>query len=79
MFMQRNINWCSSHGYCSTLLCLLLAHICHMATNSIVRDCFYLLVLSFYCPEEVTFTIQWYLKYYPCHNEFNNVEVSKIQ
>lgn len=28
------------------------------------------------CPEEVTFTIQWYLKYYPCHNEFNNIEVS---
>ncbi|XP_051233279.1 transmembrane protein 87A [Dicentrarchus labrax] len=26
------------------------------------------------CPEEVTFTIHWYLKYYPCHNEFNNVE-----
>ncbi|KAM9344952.1 LOW QUALITY PROTEIN: transmembrane protein 87A [Symphorus nematophorus] len=31
-------------------------------------------VVSFSCPEEVTFTIHWYLKYYPCHNEFNNVE-----
>ncbi|CAB1338450.1 unnamed protein product [Coregonus sp. 'balchen'] len=31
-------------------------------------------VVSFGCPEEVTFTIQWYLKYYPCHNEFNNIE-----
>ncbi|XP_029926284.1 transmembrane protein 87A isoform X2 [Myripristis murdjan] len=26
------------------------------------------------CPEEVKFTIQWYLKFYPCHNEFNNIE-----
>ncbi|XP_064858632.1 transmembrane protein 87A isoform X1 [Oncorhynchus nerka] len=31
-------------------------------------------VVSFGCPEEMTFTIQWYLKYYPCHNEFNNIE-----
>ncbi|XP_035519552.1 transmembrane protein 87A isoform X2 [Morone saxatilis] len=31
-------------------------------------------VVSPGCPEEVTFTIHWYLKYYPCHNEFNNVE-----
>ncbi|XP_028325209.1 transmembrane protein 87A isoform X1 [Gouania willdenowi] len=31
-------------------------------------------VVSFSCPEEVTFTIHWYLKYYPCHNEFNNLE-----
>ncbi|XP_069546292.1 transmembrane protein 87A [Brachyistius frenatus] len=31
-------------------------------------------VVSFSCPEEVTFTIHWYLKYYPCHNEFNNIE-----
>ncbi|XP_061693550.1 transmembrane protein 87A isoform X1 [Syngnathoides biaculeatus] len=31
-------------------------------------------VVSFGCPEEVTFTIQWYLKYYPCHNDFNNIE-----
>uniref|UniRef100_A0A674C4C9 Transmembrane protein 87A-like n=1 Tax=Salmo trutta TaxID=8032 RepID=A0A674C4C9_SALTR len=30
--------------------------------------------VSFGCPEEITFTIQWYLKYYPCHNEFNNIE-----
>ncbi|XP_044229186.1 transmembrane protein 87A isoform X2 [Thunnus albacares] len=31
-------------------------------------------VVDFGCPEEVTFTIQWYLKYYRCHNEFNNIE-----
>ncbi|XP_034040731.1 transmembrane protein 87A isoform X3 [Thalassophryne amazonica] len=31
-------------------------------------------VVSVSCPDEVTFTIHWYLKYYPCHNEFNNVE-----
>ncbi|XP_070834054.1 transmembrane protein 87A isoform X1 [Chaetodon trifascialis] len=31
-------------------------------------------VVSFGCPEKVAFTIQWYLKYYPCHNEFNNIE-----
>ncbi|XP_067380208.1 transmembrane protein 87A isoform X1 [Channa argus] len=31
-------------------------------------------VVSFACPEEVLFTIHWYLKYYPCHNEFNNIE-----
>ncbi|XP_044068931.1 transmembrane protein 87A isoform X2 [Siniperca chuatsi] len=31
-------------------------------------------VVSFGCPEEVTFTVHWYLKYYPCHNEFNNIE-----
>ncbi|KAG8000027.1 Transmembrane protein 87A, partial [Nibea albiflora] len=31
-------------------------------------------VLSFHCPEDVTFTVHWYLKYYPCHNEFNNIE-----
>ncbi|XP_061646235.1 transmembrane protein 87A isoform X3 [Phyllopteryx taeniolatus] len=30
--------------------------------------------VSFGCPEDVTFTIQWYLKYYPCHNDFNNIE-----
>lgn len=33
-------------------------------------------VVSFGCPEEVTFTIQWYLKYYPCHNDFSNIDVS---
>ncbi|KAM7385761.1 hypothetical protein PAMP_001819 [Pampus punctatissimus] len=33
-----------------------------------------LTVISFGCPEEVVFTIHWYLKYYPCHNEFNNIE-----
>ncbi|CAK6951687.1 transmembrane protein 87A [Scomber scombrus] len=26
------------------------------------------------CPETVTFTIHWYLKYYHCHNEFKNIE-----
>ncbi|CAG6017491.1 unnamed protein product [Menidia menidia] len=26
------------------------------------------------CPEEMTFTIHWLLKYCPCYNEFNNVE-----
>ncbi|XP_023267563.1 transmembrane protein 87B isoform X2 [Seriola lalandi dorsalis] len=31
-------------------------------------------VVDFGCPEEVTFTIHWYLKYHPCHNEFNNIE-----
>ncbi|XP_051816050.1 transmembrane protein 87A isoform X1 [Acanthochromis polyacanthus] len=31
-------------------------------------------VVSFGCPEMVTFTVQWLLKYYPCHNEFNNIE-----
>ncbi|XP_026211879.1 transmembrane protein 87A isoform X1 [Anabas testudineus] len=31
-------------------------------------------VVSFQCPEEVSFTIHWYLKFYPCHNDFNNVE-----
>uniref|UniRef100_UPI0037E7AC1C transmembrane protein 87A n=1 Tax=Semicossyphus pulcher TaxID=241346 RepID=UPI0037E7AC1C len=31
-------------------------------------------VMSFGCPEEVTFTVHWYLKYYPCHNEFNNID-----
>ncbi|XP_067092820.1 transmembrane protein 87A isoform X1 [Osmerus mordax] len=31
-------------------------------------------VVSFSCPEKVTFTIKWYLKFYPCHNEFNNIE-----
>ncbi|XP_030011675.1 transmembrane protein 87A isoform X2 [Sphaeramia orbicularis] len=31
-------------------------------------------VAYFGCPEEVDFTIHWYLRYYPCHNEFNNIE-----
>ncbi|XP_078068396.1 transmembrane protein 87B isoform X1 [Mustelus asterias] len=29
---------------------------------------------SFKCPEEVSFTVEWYLRYYPCHNEFNNIK-----
>ncbi|KAM3606134.1 uncharacterized protein V6R79_011347 [Siganus canaliculatus] len=31
-------------------------------------------VESVSCPEELAFTIHWYLKFYPCHNEFNNIE-----
>ncbi|XP_030604668.1 transmembrane protein 87A isoform X2 [Archocentrus centrarchus] len=31
-------------------------------------------VVSFGCPEEMNFTIRWFLKYYPCHNEYNNIE-----
>ncbi|XP_060727928.1 transmembrane protein 87A isoform X1 [Tachysurus vachellii] len=31
-------------------------------------------VSSFNCPAEVSFTISWYLKFYPCHNEFSNIE-----
>ncbi|XP_028279755.1 transmembrane protein 87A isoform X2 [Parambassis ranga] len=31
-------------------------------------------VENFGCPEKVNFTIHWYLKYYPCHNEFKNIE-----
>ncbi|XP_027021668.2 transmembrane protein 87A isoform X2 [Tachysurus fulvidraco] len=31
-------------------------------------------VSSFNCPAEVSFGIQWYLKFYPCHNEFSNIE-----
>lgn len=34
----------------------------------------HLRVTSFCCPEEVTFSIQWFLKYYPCHNQYNNIE-----
>uniref|UniRef100_A0A671YJL5 Transmembrane protein 87B n=1 Tax=Sparus aurata TaxID=8175 RepID=A0A671YJL5_SPAAU len=33
-------------------------------------------VISFGCPEDGSFMIHWYLKYYPCHNEFNNIEVN---
>ncbi|XP_028459568.1 transmembrane protein 87A isoform X1 [Perca flavescens] len=31
-------------------------------------------VVRFGCPEEVNFSIHWYLKYYPCNNEYNNIE-----
>ncbi|XP_031587948.2 transmembrane protein 87A isoform X2 [Oreochromis aureus] len=31
-------------------------------------------VTSCSCPAEVNFTIRWFLKYYPCHNEYNNIE-----
>ncbi|KAL2082991.1 hypothetical protein ACEWY4_020764 [Coilia grayii] len=32
------------------------------------------LKVSCSCPEEIKFTIRWYLKFYPCYNEFNNIE-----
>ncbi|XP_066534564.1 transmembrane protein 87A isoform X2 [Hoplias malabaricus] len=31
-------------------------------------------VALFNCPQEVVFTIRWFLKYSPCHNYFNNIE-----
>lgn len=31
-------------------------------------------VVSFKCTEEVLLIVEWYLRYYPCHNEFNNIE-----
>ncbi|XP_042189009.1 transmembrane protein 87A isoform X2 [Callorhinchus milii] len=31
-------------------------------------------VVSFNCPENITLTVEWYLRYYPCHNEFSNVD-----
>ncbi|XP_068424543.1 transmembrane protein 87A [Clinocottus analis] len=31
-------------------------------------------VVRFGCPEDMTISIHWYLKYYPCFNEFNNIE-----
>uniref|UniRef100_UPI00398F16BD transmembrane protein 87A isoform X2 n=1 Tax=Pristiophorus japonicus TaxID=55135 RepID=UPI00398F16BD len=30
-------------------------------------------VVSFKCPEAVSLTVEWYLRYYPCLNEFNNI------
>lgn len=24
----------------------------------------------------MTFTIDWFLEYYPCHNQYNNIDVS---
>lgn len=36
----------------------------------------HLSVVSFHCPEGVDFTIHWFLKYYHCYNEYNNIEVS---
>lgn len=45
--------------------------------NWFESHCVFLLpVLSFSCPERINLTIQWYLRYYPCHNEFGNIEVS---
>ncbi|KAM3863046.1 transmembrane protein 87A [Diretmus argenteus] len=35
-------------------------------------------VVSCGCLEEVTFTIHWYLKFYPCHNEFNNIDIDEM-
>lgn len=43
-----------------------------------VITCLHVLVVSFGCPEEMDFTIHWLLKYYPCHNEYNNIEVSNF-
>ncbi|XP_047458991.1 transmembrane protein 87A isoform X1 [Mugil cephalus] len=31
-------------------------------------------VFSFDCPEMVNLTIRWYLKHYPCHNDYNNID-----
>ncbi|XP_041044742.1 transmembrane protein 87B isoform X1 [Carcharodon carcharias] len=31
-------------------------------------------VVSFKCPEAISLTVEWYLRYYPCHNEFNNIK-----
>ncbi|XP_067841204.1 transmembrane protein 87A isoform X1 [Heptranchias perlo] len=31
-------------------------------------------VVSFKCPEAVSLTVEWYLRYYHCHNEFNNIK-----
>ncbi|XP_017268300.1 transmembrane protein 87A isoform X2 [Kryptolebias marmoratus] len=31
-------------------------------------------VVSFNCPGKVKFTIHWFLKYYHCYNEYNNIE-----
>ncbi|XP_069743786.1 transmembrane protein 87A isoform X2 [Narcine bancroftii] len=31
-------------------------------------------VVSFKCADEVSLVVEWYLRYYPCHNEFNNVK-----
>ncbi|XP_071754046.1 transmembrane protein 87B isoform X1 [Centroberyx gerrardi] len=46
-----------------------------LLTKSMYKDTdIKLEVSSFHCPEEITFTIHWYLKFYPCHNEFNNIE-----
>ncbi|XP_075932879.1 transmembrane protein 87A isoform X3 [Anarhichas minor] len=36
-------------------------------------------VVRFGCPEAVTFSIHWYLTYYPCHNEFNNIDKAKAE
>ncbi|XP_051775606.1 transmembrane protein 87A isoform X2 [Erpetoichthys calabaricus] len=31
-------------------------------------------IWPFSCPEPLTFTIKWLLKYYPCHNDYGNIE-----
>lgn len=42
-----------------------------------ITNCVFLLqVLSVSCPKRMDIAIQWYLRYYPCHNEFLNIEVS---
>lgn len=47
--------------------------------NVLFRPSCVLSVVFFSCPEEITFTIHWYLKYYSCHNEFHNIEVNPLQ
>ncbi|KAJ8248249.1 hypothetical protein GJAV_G00240000 [Gymnothorax javanicus] len=42
--------------------------------KSMYRETDIKLKIAFTCPEEVKFTIRWYLKYYPCLNELNNIE-----
>ncbi|XP_067883716.1 transmembrane protein 87A isoform X2 [Heterodontus francisci] len=32
-------------------------------------------VVSFKCPVAVSLTVEWYLRYYPCHNEFNYQDI----
>ncbi|KTG03034.1 hypothetical protein cypCar_00017511 [Cyprinus carpio] len=38
------------------------------------RSAIQITLASFGCPEEVRFSIKWFLKYYPCHNEYSNIE-----
>ncbi len=58
-----------AHGLSQNCVPCVCHHLClrHLCLRSVAH---------FSCPEAVTFTIRWYLRYYPCHNEFNNVEVS---
>lgn len=52
----------------------------HTVTQwEVTNDVFSFAVSSFNCPVEVSFDIKWYLKFYPCHNEFSNIEVSGVR